>query len=69
MRFHQSIKTTDSRGNPTGRSRRAIVLDLMRIAGYENDKAKWTALYIENPIGWQSADEAWQRGVAQRLSK
>lgn len=47
-------------------TKRATVLDLMRIAGYEGDRRTFTRLLVENPIGRAAANEAWARGVAQR---
>jgi len=66
MRFNQSIKTTDSGGRKTGMTKRQIVLELMRLAGYGGDRGRFTQLLSENPISMAAANEAWARGAAQR---
>jgi hypothetical protein len=67
-RFSDSIRTTDSGGRKTGMTKRQTVLSLMTIAGYENDSAKFTRLRIENPIGRQAANKAWNRGACKRIA-
>ena len=47
-------------------TKRQTVLDLMRIAGYEDDRRAFTRLLVENAISRGAAEEAWRRGVAQR---
>lgn len=49
-----------------GKTLRETVLELMRIAGAENDSGAWTRLKIENPISNKAAQQAWSEGVARR---
>ena len=58
--FHGSIRRAG------GMTKRKTVLELMRVAGYENDARAFTRLLVENPISRQAANEAWSRGVTQR---
>lgn len=60
MRFSNSIRRVGKM------SKREVVLDLMRIAGAENDEAKFMRLLIENPISRTKANEAWAIGRKQR---
>lgn len=46
---------------------RALVLAYMRIAGYHDDRATFTRLYIENRIGRARANEAFRAGQAAKL--
>lgn len=62
-RFHNSIR------RPGGMTKRQTVLSLMRIAGYENDSAKFTRLLIENPISRRVAEDAWHEGRTKRDSE
>ena len=47
---------------------RENVLGWMRIAGYHDDKCRFTRLLIENRISRKAADEAWQQGRKQHIS-
>jgi hypothetical protein len=49
-------------------NRRENVLSWMRIAGYHDDKRRFTRLLIENRISRKAADEAWQQGRRQYAS-
>lgn len=45
---------------------RKEVLDRMKVAGYHNDKATLTRLYIENRVSFTVANETFQKGVQAR---
>lgn len=62
-RFHDSIR------RPYGMTKRQTVLSLMRVAGYENDSAKFTRLLVENPIAHRIAKEAWRKGRAAKVKE
>lgn len=62
-RFHDSIR------RPNGMTKRQTVLSLMRVAGYENDSAKFTRLLIENPIAHHVAKEAWRKGRTAKVKE
>jgi len=49
-------------------NRRENVLGWIRIAGYHDDKRRFTRLLIENRISRKAADEAWQQGQKQRVN-
>lgn len=42
--------------------KRADALAYIRIAGYHNDQAAFTRLYIENKVGWEAARNAYRGG-------
>jgi len=51
---------------PKRPSQRELTLAHLRIAGYDNDSATWTRLYIENKISYAAAKQAWAEGVRMR---
>lgn len=51
---------------PKRPSQRELTLAHMRIAGYDNDRASWTRLLIENKISYAVAKQAWADGVRMR---
>ena len=51
---------------PKRPSQRELTLAHLRIAGYDNDAAAWTRLYIEHRISHAVAKEAWRQGVRMR---
>lgn len=65
QRFNPSVRESTARRRERV-SCRAVVLEAMRLAGFENDRGRWMRLYIENPIGRAAADEAWAKGERQR---
>lgn len=46
--------------------KRADVLQALKGCGAENDRAKFTRLFVENRISKAAADKAWRDGVALR---
>lgn len=49
-------------------SKRALTLAAMRVAGYHEDTAEFTRLYIENRISYQVAQEEYEKGRRMRKS-
>lgn len=48
-------------------SRRELDLGIARVAGYHDDKRRFTRLVVESRVRRQLIDEAWRTGVDQRL--
>ena len=46
--------------------KRADLIRALKGCGAENDRAKFTRLYIENRISRDVADQAWRDGAALR---
>lgn len=46
--------------------KREHAISYLRIAGYDNDRAAWTRLYVENRISYAAAQKAWSEGVLMR---
>lgn len=46
--------------------RRELDLGIARIAGYHDDKGRFTRLVVESRVRQQLLDEAWRTGVRQR---
>lgn len=46
--------------------KRTDAIAYMRIAGYHNDLARWTRLFIENRVGREAANLAWVTGKTQK---
>lgn len=53
---------------PKRPSQRELTLAHMRIAGYDDDHAAWTRLYIEHKISLAVAKEAWRQGKAMKAA-
>lgn len=53
---------------PKRPSQRELTLAHLRIAGYDNDRAAWTRLYVENRISYAVAKKAWEDGVRMRAA-
>lgn len=51
-----------------GAVKRADAVHHLRYAGYHNDSASWTRLYIENRIGYAKAKEAWREGQQMKTN-
>lgn len=68
QRFSPSVRDSAARKRERI-SCRSVVLEAMRLAGFENDRGRWMRLYIENPIGRTAADDAWAKGQRQRKEK
>ena len=47
-------------------NRRELDLSISRIAGYHDDKRRFTRLVVESRVRRQLIDEAWRTGVKQR---
>lgn len=47
---------------------RAQALEYLRLAGYHDDKAEFTRLYVENRIAYPKALEAFRAGARQRAA-
>lgn len=48
--------------------KRKDALAYMRIAGYHDDKARFTQLYMEHRISRPVADDAWREGVRAKAN-
>lgn len=46
--------------------KREHVLTYLRVAGYHDDRAAFTRLYVENRIGYKAAQDAYRAGRAAR---
>jgi hypothetical protein len=46
--------------------KREHAIAYLRIAGYDNDRAAWTRLYVENRVSYAAAKKAWEEGVLMR---
>lgn len=49
-------------------SKRETALAYARIAGYHNDKAAFTRLYVESKVRLELMNDAWRVGVKQKLA-
>lgn len=45
---------------------RALAMAHLRIAGYHDDRAAWTRLYVENRVSYAAAKRAWAAGKLAR---
>jgi hypothetical protein len=48
--------------------KREVLTTLIRTAGYHEDRASFTRLYVENRISKQAADEAYRSGRQARAA-
>ena len=46
--------------------KRSEVLNLIAFAGYHQDQARFTRLYVENRVGYAAAKAAYRAGARQR---
>jgi hypothetical protein len=47
-------------------NRRETDLSIARVAGYHDDKARFTRLVVESRVRRQLLDEAWRTGIKQK---
>ena len=47
---------------------RKIILELMKVAGYHEDRETFTYLYVDNHISKQAADAAFRAGQRAKLN-
>ncbi len=48
-------------------SKREVAITKLRVAGYHNDRATWTRVYVENRVGYATAKAAFAEGERARL--
>lgn len=53
---------------PKRPSSRELILGHMRVAGWDNDRATWTRLLVENKISYAVAKQAFEQGVRMRAA-
>lgn len=47
---------------------RAQAIAAMRVAGYHEDRAAWTRLYVEQRVSFEKAQRAWREGAELRMT-
>jgi hypothetical protein len=49
-------------------SKRSLVLDAIKMAGYHEDHRTAMRLYVEQPVSWKAYRDAWEKGRLAKLA-